>query len=243
MVTAPAFAKDRMWIGFHDDPVLRFGPDRQAELDIARSNNATMVRTLVTWRSIAPQRPANAANPFDPAASPLSADVPLMIGFTRNEANFTPNPIIDPIDDARLNELVKGVFPNITQADIDRLVSAVRTVEPGVPNHIAYQLIASQNTGAAITLEADRKAEQKGAPAYVYYFTHTVAARRGKLGAPLPDGRGTTLTGRGTTLTGAGGGATASGSRFALGSFSSPIVVSPLRQDSNPKLCYSRTIS
>ena len=47
-----------------------------------------------------------------------------------------------------------------------------------------YQLIASQNTGAVITQEADRKAEQKAAPAYVYYFTHTVAARGGKLGAP-----------------------------------------------------------
>ncbi len=124
------------------------------------------------------------ANPFEPVASPLSATVPLMIGFTRNEANFTPNPIIEPIDDARFLELVKGVFPNIVQADVDRLVSAVRTQTPNAPNHIAYQLIASQNTGANITQEADRKAEQKAAPAYVYYFTHTVAARGGRLGAP-----------------------------------------------------------
>ena len=127
---------------------------------------------------------ALAANPFDPVASPLSADVPLMIGFTRNEANFTPNPIIDPIDDARLQELVKGVFPNIAQSDLDRVIGTVRAQNPGQPNHIVYQLIASQNTGAVITQEADRKAEQKAAPAYVYYFTHTVAARGGKLGAP-----------------------------------------------------------
>ncbi len=124
------------------------------------------------------------ANPFEPMASPLSATVPLMIGFTRNEANFTPQPIIDPIDDQRLMELVKGVFPNIVQTDLDRLVSVVRTQNAGQPNHIVYQLIASQNTGANITQEADRKAEQNGAPAYVYYFTHTVAARDGKLGAP-----------------------------------------------------------
>jgi len=57
-----------MWIGFHDDPVLRYGPDRQRELDLARSRaNATMLRTLVTWRQIAPTRPQNAADPFDPA--------------------------------------------------------------------------------------------------------------------------------------------------------------------------------
>lgn len=124
------------------------------------------------------------ASPFDPVASPLSATVPLMIGFTRNEANFTPQPIIEPIDDARLNELLQGVFPKIVQSDLERLVKVVRTQNPGEPNHIIYQLIASQNTGANILQEAERKAEQNGAPAYVYYFTHTVAARGGKLGAP-----------------------------------------------------------
>ena len=35
-----------------------------------------------------------------------------------------------------------------------------------------------------LNLEADRKAEQNGAPVFVYYFTHTVPARGGKLGAP-----------------------------------------------------------
>jgi para-nitrobenzyl esterase len=147
----------------------------------------TLVQAMATARlATAPVVDGRAlpANPFDPTASPLSATVPLMIGFTRNEANFTPNPIIDPIDDARLTELVKGVFPNITPADVDRLVGVVRTQNPGTPNHIVYQLIASQNTGAVITQEADRKAEQQGAPAYVYYFTHTVAARGGRLGAP-----------------------------------------------------------
>ncbi len=124
------------------------------------------------------------ANPFDPVASPLSATVPLMIGFTQNEANFTPNPIIDPIDDARLSELLQGVFPKIAQPDLDKLVTVARAKNPGAPNHIVYQLIASQNTGAVITQEADRKAEQKGAPVYFYYFTHQVAARAGKLGAP-----------------------------------------------------------
>jgi hypothetical protein len=62
-----AAAADRMWVGFHDDPILRFEGDRAASLDRARSNNATIVRTLVEWHRVAPERPANAANPFDPA--------------------------------------------------------------------------------------------------------------------------------------------------------------------------------
>jgi hypothetical protein len=67
VLATPALGAERMWIGFHDDPVLRFTPSRQAELDLVKRNNATLVRTLVTWRSIAPQRPANATNPFDKA--------------------------------------------------------------------------------------------------------------------------------------------------------------------------------
>jgi hypothetical protein len=68
LVACPqTFAQTRMWAGFHDDPVLRYGPDRQHELDLTRRANATMLRTLVTWRQIAPTRPRNAANPFDPA--------------------------------------------------------------------------------------------------------------------------------------------------------------------------------
>ena len=56
-----------MWVGFHDDPELRYDPSRAAEFDLVRNSNATMVRTLVNWYQVAPDRPANAANPFDPA--------------------------------------------------------------------------------------------------------------------------------------------------------------------------------
>ena len=37
------------------------------EIDAVRGDNATIVRTLVEWRSIAPKRPASATNPFDPS--------------------------------------------------------------------------------------------------------------------------------------------------------------------------------
>jgi hypothetical protein len=67
LAAGSASAAERMWIGFHDDPVLRFGEDRQAELDAVRGANATVVRTLVEWRYVAPTRPRNAANPFDRA--------------------------------------------------------------------------------------------------------------------------------------------------------------------------------
>ncbi len=68
VLTPIAGSADRMWVGFHDDPMLRFDAGRQAELDnAATTNNASILRTLVTWADVAPTKPANAANPFDPA--------------------------------------------------------------------------------------------------------------------------------------------------------------------------------
>ena len=63
-----AASADRMWVGFHDDPIFRYDPDRQSEIAVATATNkATILRTLVTWADVAPTKPANAADPFDPA--------------------------------------------------------------------------------------------------------------------------------------------------------------------------------
>jgi cellulase (glycosyl hydrolase family 5) len=64
---AVASAAPRMYVGFHDDPNFRYEERRAEMLDQVRSTHATIVRTLVTWANVAPKRPANAADPFDPA--------------------------------------------------------------------------------------------------------------------------------------------------------------------------------
>jgi hypothetical protein len=68
-VLAPiAASADRMWVGFHDDPILRYDADRQGAMTTATAtNNASIVRSLVTWADVAPTKPSNAADPFDPA--------------------------------------------------------------------------------------------------------------------------------------------------------------------------------
>jgi hypothetical protein len=62
-----AAAQPRMLIGFQDDPSLRWRDDRLDVFDLARDANAGIVRTTVYWSRIAESRPANGANPFDPA--------------------------------------------------------------------------------------------------------------------------------------------------------------------------------
>jgi hypothetical protein len=60
-------AAERMWLGFHDDPSYRWVPDRLTRIQRSAADGATIVRLLVQWNLVAPQRPANATNPFDPA--------------------------------------------------------------------------------------------------------------------------------------------------------------------------------
>ncbi len=62
-----AAAANRMWVGFQDDPMFRWDANRTEAMDRARGNNSRVVRTVVDWSRAAPERPGNAANPFDPA--------------------------------------------------------------------------------------------------------------------------------------------------------------------------------
>jgi hypothetical protein len=64
---APAATADRkMPVGFQDDPSFRWRDDRMANFNNAVATNATIIRTAAYWDRIAPARPANATDPFDP---------------------------------------------------------------------------------------------------------------------------------------------------------------------------------
>jgi hypothetical protein len=67
-LAAPAaFAGERMWIGFHDDPSYRWVANRNARIERAAHDSATITRLLVQWNVVAPNRPSRPASPFDPA--------------------------------------------------------------------------------------------------------------------------------------------------------------------------------
>lgn len=67
-VGAPAaYASDRMWVGFHDDPSYRWVSDRAARVEASAQENASIMRLLVQWNEVAKTRPAQPTDPFDPA--------------------------------------------------------------------------------------------------------------------------------------------------------------------------------
>jgi hypothetical protein len=66
-VPAVALAGERIPVGFQDDPSFRWRDDRIANLDAAKTADASIIRTTAYWSSIAPTKPANATDPLDPA--------------------------------------------------------------------------------------------------------------------------------------------------------------------------------
>jgi len=60
-------ASERMWVGFHDDPSYRWVPSRLDRIERSARDGATIVRLLVQWNKVAPERPRRPASATDPA--------------------------------------------------------------------------------------------------------------------------------------------------------------------------------
>lgn len=109
-----ASAAERMWVGFHDDPSYRWVQDRLVRIERSAQDGSTIVRLLVQWNLAAPQRPANASDPFDPAyrfddideairaAQEMGQEAMLTISGTPGWANGGKKPNVMP---TRLSDL------------------------------------------------------------------------------------------------------------------------------------------
>src|SRR6185312_15838506 len=65
------------------------------------------------------------ANPFDPDASSVSAQVPMILGSTLTEITFMSSTPLDPIDDATLHRLVTRLTRG-NSAEAGQLISLYR---------------------------------------------------------------------------------------------------------------------
>jgi para-nitrobenzyl esterase len=124
------------------------------------------------------------AGPFDPVSSPLSASVPLLCGSMETEVAWTRGAVIDDIDDGKLKAQVKQDVRGISDAEVDSLIATYRKARPGISNVDIHLILASDNSVRnAILTVAERKAEAKQAPVYMYYFTWRSPVHDGKLKA------------------------------------------------------------
>jgi para-nitrobenzyl esterase len=121
--------------------------------------------------------------PFDPVATAISANIPLLCGSTETEVTFTRGTPLDDMDDQMLRDRMKQLV-RTDDAEADKLIAAYRKGRPGVSNIDVYLIATSDNSFRdGVLTVAERKADLKQAPVYMYYLTWRSPVRDGKLKA------------------------------------------------------------
>jgi para-nitrobenzyl esterase len=119
-------------------------------------------------------------HPFDPVAPAVSANIPVMIGCTKDEQTLynVGQPWWNKLTDTELLEKAKAI-PGVGDKN-EALIAAFRKLRPGDSPSYLYSDVASSTFAFANSIRlAERKAALKGAPAYFYVF---------QWGAPVDDG-------------------------------------------------------
>jgi para-nitrobenzyl esterase len=122
-------------------------------------------------------------HPFVPSASPVSADVPVMIGCTRTEMTlFSLN---DPSAFSQTDEDMRKRVNNLLGSRAPAMIDLYRKLNPGALPSDLYFLIASDlRYGAPTMLAAQRRAALGKAPVFLYYFTWETPVQGGRLKSP-----------------------------------------------------------
>ena len=108
------------------------------------------------------------AHPFDPQASSISADVPMIVGTTLNEFVTAINhPEYESMTDAELEQKVHGMFGDKTPA----IIAAFRQRTPSAKPFDLWSHIAASTVRENAIKQCNAKAALGKAPAYLYWFT------------------------------------------------------------------------
>jgi para-nitrobenzyl esterase len=155
--------------------------------DVGRINDVPMrrLRELLNgaglgWRPVVDGRTLP-GHPFDPATG-ISTEVPLMIGSTETEITWNANQIYDPLTDAELREDCARAM-RTTETAAQDVINLYKRNRPTASNLDIYLMLGTDASNFRIDTdtEALRKAEQRKAPVYKYYFQWYSPVRGGVL--------------------------------------------------------------
>lgn len=107
-------------------------------------------------------------NPFDPVATPVSADVPVIVGYTRTERTVyeIDSPTFGKLDDPGLLESARKLLGD----DAERIVTSYRRRYPkATPYELSTNISTDVSAMSSIRL-AERRAALGKAPTYVYVW-------------------------------------------------------------------------
>jgi para-nitrobenzyl esterase len=155
---------------------LPFGVVLQAGLKVMRERNPPRAGSVPNFRRMAEMLgfapvldgAVIPAHPFDPSASELSADVPMIIGSTLNEFVTAINhPEYEALSESELEQRVRSIYEGRTQ----RILAAFRQRTPNASAFDLWSRIAASSVRQSAIAQATVKAALGKAPAYLYWFT------------------------------------------------------------------------
>jgi para-nitrobenzyl esterase len=122
------------------------------------------------------------ADPFDPVAPAITADVSLMIGSTETEVTWNNNVNFDPLDDAALHKRIQEGM-HLDDGAASKLIAVYKKGRPQASNLDLFFIMSTDvsNFRTGTDTEANRKSELAKAPVYKYYFQWYSPVREGKL--------------------------------------------------------------
>ncbi len=118
-------------------------------------------------------------HPFDPAAPEISADVPMIVGYTREDGGFRN------LNAYQLTQEAMRKWADETYKDNAlQILNAYRKVYPGAtPFQIQSRIRTDSNTRRRATTMIERKAAQNKGKAYLYVMKWASPAFEGRFGA------------------------------------------------------------
>jgi para-nitrobenzyl esterase len=157
------------------EQVVAAGVTAQRKL-VPRGGNIPGSGTGVNWGPTVDGRvlPQHA---FDPAAPAISADVPMIIGTVLNE--FTTGIGHPEYESMTLDEARRRVDARYG-AKTGRILEAFQKAYPSAKPFDLMSLIFATPTRQNAITQAERKAAQKAAPAYLYWFTWQTPVLNGR---------------------------------------------------------------
>jgi para-nitrobenzyl esterase len=121
------------------------------------------------------------AHPFYPHASPISADVPVIIGNNRTEMTLFADPAAFSLDDSGLKTRVKAFLGDHT----DQVIEVYRKANPrATPSDLFFLIWTDDPTTIYSDNIAERRSALGKAPTYRYRFYWETPALGGRLKSP-----------------------------------------------------------
>jgi para-nitrobenzyl esterase len=127
-------------------------------------------------------------NPFDPDAPAQTANVPMLIGTNETETTYLmglSDPGLFSLNEADLRTRLKAYLKLADDSKVDGLIETYRKDRPhATPSGIYFLVTTDRGMRLRAITQAERKAGQHAAPAYMYLFTWQTPVMGGKLKSP-----------------------------------------------------------